>query len=165
MPTATATWTSTPTPIQTATPTPTATSTIDPTLDTDGDGRTDGEEIGGNPQLGGQRDPLNYWDFYDVGTNRGGAGAGDEDFTRDKKVNFQDVFIILDHFGHEPTDADDHDLDRYIPDALKPWRTAEGNEPPSGDKVTFVDVLASLKSFGHGCTAPPWETVRSWPSQ
>jgi hypothetical protein len=70
-------------------------------------------------------------------------------------VNFGDTLIVLDHFGHQATDANDHDLDRYIPDMVFPWRTADAMEAPSNDKVNFTDVLATLKQFGHSCIAPP----------
>jgi hypothetical protein len=118
-------------------------------IDPDGDGCTDAKEMGPNQSLGGQRNPNYYWDFYDVGTNRGGPGGGDENFTKDGKVNFQDALIILDHFGHDGTDAHDHDLDRDVPNPAMPWQTVEGLP---GDKVTFTDVLNNLKSFGHSCT-------------
>jgi hypothetical protein len=119
-----------------------------PTLDSDGDGCTDIVEAGSNHAAGGQRDPLNYWDFYDVGTNRGVGGAGDEDFTRDRKIDFQDALIILDHFGHDGSDVNDHDMDRMIPDASAPWKAAEATP---GDTVTLLDVLYVLKSFGDHC--------------
>jgi hypothetical protein len=119
------------------------------TPDADGDGCTDAQEAGPNHSTGGQRDPLNYWDFYDVGTNRGPSSApGDEDFTKDHKVNFQDTLIILDHFGHDGTDGHDHDLDRNVADASMPWRSSEGLP---GDSVTLTDVLNVNKSFGDQC--------------
>jgi hypothetical protein len=123
--------------------------------DYDDDGCHDSEETGANESTGGDRDPFFYWDFYDVGSARGLAGAGDENFTKDKKIGFQDALIILDHFGHEASDANDHDLDRQIPDPAFPWQTTEALEPPTMDKVNFTDVLAALKSFGHDCSAPP----------
>ena len=39
---------------------------IDPDEDTDGDGCSDGAELGEEETLGGWRSPLNEWDFYDV---------------------------------------------------------------------------------------------------
>jgi hypothetical protein len=117
--------------------------------DDDNDGCTDAEELGPNHGQGGQRDPLYYWDFYDVGTNHGPTNApGDEDFTKDHKVNFGDTLIILDHFGHNGTDGHDHDLDRAIPDASMPGRSAEGLP---GDSVTLTDAQNSLDSFGDEC--------------
>lgn len=35
-------------------------------VDTDFDGCSDGEEVGPDPALGGLRDPVNFWDFFDV---------------------------------------------------------------------------------------------------
>jgi hypothetical protein len=79
--------------------------------DTDGDGCSDaaekvwntGAQVGSN---GSNRHPGYFWDFYDVGTGRGAAGvANDEDFTPDGRVNFVDVFILLDHFGHDAAPA------------------------------------------------------------
>jgi parallel beta-helix repeat protein len=121
--------------------------------DTDDDGCADGEEVLFTPFFGGGRSPIDQWDFYDVGTDRGLVGAGDENLTKDRKINFQDALILLDHFGHNGTDAHDHDFDRYIPDAMQPWRTAE--ETAGGDSVTFTDVLANLESFGHDCSGAP----------
>jgi uncharacterized protein YjbI with pentapeptide repeats len=120
--------------------------------DTDGDGCSDGEEVAGPSHTGGMRDPLSYWDFYDVGSSRGAPGPGDENFTKDKMVNLQDALIILDHFGHDGADAHDHDMDRSIPDPTHPWRTAEATP---GDRVTFDDVFNNLKSFGSNCSGPP----------
>jgi hypothetical protein len=120
--------------------------------DTDSDGCADGEETSDNESAGGRRDPADRWDFYDVGSHRGLMGPGDENITKDGRINFVDTFILLDHFGHQATDEHDHDLDRWIPNALVPWRTAEDMEAPSNDKVTFIDVFNSLKSFGHNCS-------------
>lgn len=101
--------------------------------DDDGDSCTNGAELGPNPGIGGDRDPLEPWDFYDV--------------TEDAYIDLTDTLLILSHFGHgHDDDPLDTTLDRYSPDMLKPWRTA-----PSTDGVDIIDALASLKSFGHGC--------------
>lgn len=69
-------------------PTPLAT-------DSDGDGCTDAEELGLQPELGGDRDPDNFWDFYDV--------------TGERQIDLSDTLVILAHFGHGPADdALDH---------------------------------------------------------
>jgi streptogramin lyase len=152
-PTATATLTATSTPTVTATPGADAdsdglsdideanlgTNPSDP--DTDNDGCMDGAEVGPSESLGGVRDPLDPWDFYDVDD---GSRTG----TRDGRVDFRDALFILDHFGHGPTDdAFDDLLDRFVPNALQPWRTSEAN-----DGVTLIEALANLKSFGHLCS-------------
>jgi len=105
--------------------------------DSDGDGCTDAEEIGINHVLGGQRNPLYFWDFYDVdGT---------------KSVGLTDALLILSHFGHTANfDALDNLLDRYIPVVAEGWRSAESN-----DGIGLVDVLANLRSFGDSCSGPP----------
>jgi hypothetical protein len=101
--------------------------------DDDGDGCTDVQETGLNPTLGGDRNPLDPWDFYDV--------------TGSRSIDLVDTLAVLQHFGHGPNDDPlDQRLDRYSPDASKPWRTAEAN-----NGVTLLDALASLKSFGHHC--------------
>jgi hypothetical protein len=126
--------------------------TVNGDSDSDDDGCLDGWEsrpLTYAPSVGGDRDPTSSWDFYDVGVNRGVAGAGDEDFARDGTINFQDALIILDHFGHNGSDQHDSDLDRGLPNENKPWRTDE--ETVHGDSVTFNDVLINLKSFGHTC--------------
>jgi hypothetical protein len=35
-------------------------------LDSDRDGCTNNAELGSNPDIGGSRDPYNYWDFFDT---------------------------------------------------------------------------------------------------
>jgi len=108
--------------------------------DTDGDGCVDGREArvaSFAPNMGGDRDPLNPWDFYDVDSSR--------------SVGLMDTLLILSHFGHASgTDAVDDLLDRDIPDPSKPWRSGESN-----NGVGLADALANLLSFGHSCSGPP----------
>jgi len=101
--------------------------------DTDGDGCTDVQEAALSPLFGGDRDPRDPWDFYDVdGT---------------KSITLSDTLLILEHFGHaHDGDGLDPFLDRYVPDLLKPWRSAEAL-----NGITLADALANLKSFGHSC--------------
>ena len=106
-------------------------------VDSDGDGCADDEELGPNEQAGGQRNPLDFFDFYDV--------------NGDSFIDLSDTLLILAHFGHGPNDdAFDQLLDRFIPNPLLPWATSEANDGPD-----LGDALASLKSFGHDCTPPP----------
>jgi hypothetical protein len=142
--------------------------------DTDGDGCKDSYELanGFNPGY--------FWDIYDVGTNRGATPApGDENFTADGKVNFGDVLITLDHFGHNATQAghvDNFDmwLDRNnrkaaADNVFKPAGFGLPNPIDRGvgktvplskliafeqeNSVTFTDVLAALDGFGTDCSA------------
>jgi hypothetical protein len=101
--------------------------------DDDGDGCSDIKESGSNHNLGGRRDFLYYWDFYDV------TGNG--------TIDLSDTLLILQHFGHGPNgDALDNKLDRVTPYPTQLWRSAESN---SG--VDLQDALANLRSFGHSC--------------
>jgi hypothetical protein len=105
--------------------------------DSDGDGCTDAEELGPNKALGGQRDPLNFWEFLD--------------FTGDANVDLSDALAVLDKFGCNPGDACyDSLLDRNAPDPQKPRRSAQAT-----DGIDLTDALVNLQQFGHSCSAPP----------
>jgi len=110
--------------------------------DGDSDGCLDGEELGIDHGLGGQRNPADFWDFYDVNGT--------------KSVGLADTLLILAHFGHAATGSDgvpltDHNLlDRYIPNVAEGWRTAESNTG-----IGLADALANLRSFGDSCAGPP----------
>jgi hypothetical protein len=104
--------------------------------DTDADGCADSEELGPLAVLGGMRDPLEYWDFYDV--------------TGDMFIDLTDALAILVLFGSPAPDGGPLDpLDRDIggPGA---WNTIE-----SDTGIDLTDALANLQSFGHSCAAPP----------
>ncbi len=62
---------------------------LPPPGDLDGDGCANRQETGPDPQLGGQRDYRNFWDFYDT---------PDADGVKDKVVNIFDVFRVADRF-------------------------------------------------------------------
>ena len=101
--------------------------------DDDGDGCTNSAELAPDPGAGGDRDPLEFWDYYDV--------------TGDAFIDLGDTLLILAHFGHgHMDDAQDPLLDRDAPDPLKPWRSAS-----AVDGVDLNDALANLKSYGHAC--------------
>jgi hypothetical protein len=86
--------------------------------------------------LGGDRDPNDFWDFFDV--------------TGDQVIDVSDVLLILSHFGHAHAfDATDPLLDRYGPDPTKPWRTAAAL--PATQGIDIGDALVNLQSFGHHC--------------
>jgi hypothetical protein len=104
--------------------------------DTDGDGCSDTEELGPDPNKGGDRDPNNFWDFFEL--------------TGNKAIDLSDTLEVLDYFGAPGTSPVGNLRDRFIPDSDKPWRTDEGN-----NGVDLNDALANLKSFGHSCAAAP----------
>jgi hypothetical protein len=104
--------------------------------DTDADGCGDGAEPGADPASGGDRDPLNAWDFYDV--------------TGDAAIDLGDAIAILQKFGASPpASAYDPLLDRYAPDVDKPWRTAAAAGTHIG--IDLADAILNLQSFGHSC--------------
>jgi hypothetical protein len=107
-----------------------------PAVDTDGDGCTDVQELGPDPVKGGDRDPLYFWDFYDV--------------THDRTIDLSDTIAILQSFGTAPgAPLYNALLDRYAPDAAKPWRTAAATALNIGIDVS--DAVINLRSFGHHC--------------
>ena len=144
--------TNTPTPPGMNTPTPpggptdTPTPTKQPDGDTDADGCTDTQENGPDETLGGRRDYLNFWDFFDP--------------NRDRAVGFLDFLAVLRHFN---TAGDPSTLDPDGPEPLlgEYWASADrGGQAPGGDpwdelpangSITFADFLSVLRQFGHTC--------------
>ena len=106
--------------------------------DTDGDGCNDGREVLlTNHLLGGDRDPLDFWDFFDV--------------TGDKQIDLSDTLDVLSYFGDPGLPNTPGDLrDRAILNPAKPWRTSD-----SDDGVDITDALNSLASFGDSCAGSP----------
>ncbi len=101
--------------------------------DSDGDGCTDAKELGTDPVLGGDRNPNDPWDFYDV--------------NGDKRIDLSDVLDILGKFGLGPDNPGyDPKFDRQAPDGTKLYKTAADN-----DGIDLSDALLNLESFGHGC--------------
>jgi hypothetical protein len=108
-------------------------------VDTDGDGCSDVEESGTVADRGGDRSPAGFWDFFDV--------------TWDARIDLGDTLVILEHFGHGPSDdAYDELLDRDAPDTERPYRTAESS---GFEGIDLTDALVNLLSFGHDCSGPP----------
>ncbi len=106
---------------------------------TDGDACLDGLEFGAFPELGGDRNPSDFWDFYDV--------------TGDGTIDLSDTLFLLGRFAEGPgSPGYDPLLDRYAPDPAKPWRTAPSLAPLG---IDITDALVNLNSFGHGCASNP----------
>jgi hypothetical protein len=134
--------------------------------DSDSDGCTDQQENGPSPQLGGQRDYLNFWDFYDVWTRPVGDPSGWE---RSKGIDlFGDIFGVARRFGASDDDANapvNRNSDPLVPPALdnetgyhpafdrgaqigpNPWNLA----PADGAIDLFNDIFSMARQFGHSC--------------
>ena len=150
-PTAAPTATSTPTPTDTPTPTVTPTSTFTPTPtvtptkqpdpgDTDGDGCSDVRENGPDETLGGLRDYLNPWDFYDV--------AGLSGPTPDGVIDLLfDVLGVIQHYS--PTRAPPYDAhyDRGPTAGPNAWNMTA----PDGVIDLLNDILGVIAQHGHDC--------------
>jgi hypothetical protein len=99
----------------------------------DNDGCSDAEENGANPAHGGDRDPQDPWDFFDV--------------TGDRTIDLADALAILSRFG---LPAVGNELfDRHVPNISESHRTAY-----AGNGIDLADVIANLQSFGHSCAGP-----------
>ncbi len=106
--------------------------------DTDTDGCADGEEIvatAGSHAFGGQRDPLNHWDFYDVNGTR--------------RVDGADIGMVRLNFnGAGPTPPEDMIYDRSAGAAV--W--APG---PPDNKINAVDIGLVRSAFNDRCDLAP----------
>ncbi len=140
--------------------------------DTDGDGCADGEEAGPNPGLGGLRDPVNPYDFYDVPVptlHDGGTLAG-----KDKAISvLNDVLAVGDYLGtyddgppndlgidyDEDVDGDTVDdglaYDRSLGVDIDGDTLADLSDAPDGTIKVIEDLLLVLAQTGDSCQAPP----------
>jgi hypothetical protein len=112
--------------------------------DDDDDGCADIRELGEIPELGGERDPLNYWDYFDP--------------TGDRVVSGLDLFAILARFGSvgDPS-IDPHSnpgppptyhtrFDRGPRVGPNLWDLA----PPDG-AISGIDFFAVASQYKHVC--------------
>lgn len=133
--------TDTPTPTNTPTNTPTKTSTPTPVPpDTDGDGCNDGQESGPDEKLGGLRDYLNPWDFYDVA----GGGGGPPDQIIDLP---NDILSVIQHFSPSGAPPYDAAFDRGPSTGPNVWNMSA----PDGAIDLPNDILGVILQFGHSC--------------
>ena len=103
--------------------------------DTDGDRCGDGAELGPDEAAGGRRDPLNFWDFYDV--------------TGDGAIDLDDVIDVLSFFGNSALPETPGNLrDRDFVGSEFRWQTYE-----TDDGVDIYDAIVNMESFGHNCAA------------
>jgi len=140
--------------------------------DTDGDGCADGEEVGPNVALGGRRNPVNPYDFYDVPVptlHDGGTLAN-----RDQAISvLNDVLAVGDYLGtyddgppndlgidyDEDVDGDTVDdgraYDRSLGVDLNGDTVADLSDAPNGAIKIIEDLLLVLAQSGSSCVAPP----------
>ncbi|MEX2159439.1 MAG: flexitail domain-containing putative surface protein [Dehalococcoidia bacterium] len=110
--------------------------------DRDGDGCSNAAELGPNPELGGMRNPLDPWDFYDTD----GGGAVDL---------FSDILGVANLYGADvgddgPTEPDGYDpkFDRSPPAAgAEQWQMGA----PDGGIDLLTDIFGVMLQFGHTC--------------
>ena len=138
------------------------------TGDSDGDGCTDFAEHGTAAVLGGQRDHLDYWDFFDT------PNASNY---RDRHVDITDIAALVLRFGtvSNPPLTEEEALSEALtapPDRTSyhaafdrggpiPGEDLWDLQPPDG-AINIIDIGAAIVQFGHTCvstSAPPPNTT------
>lgn len=120
--------------------------------DEDGDGCTDWEELGPVNVSGGQRDPFNFWDFFDTPNSAN---------QRDKIILTSDISRVVARYGTNG----DKTGDPLSPPPPTGYHTAfdrGGSIGPNGwnlrqpdGKILTPDISAVVASFGASCIAAP----------
>ena len=108
--------------------------------DTDADGCSDGRELSNDPATGGQRDPLNHWDFYDVSGEGGGPPDGIIDLPND-------ILGVIQHFAPSGAAPYDVQFDRGVSSGPHPWNMTA----PDGVIDLPNDILGVILQFNHDC--------------
>ena len=130
---------------------------FEPDLDADVDGCTNATELGTNEVAGGQRDPLNFWDFAQqwVGVPLGKNGTvtvGDMGAVVARFGTFQDPALTEEETLAEartaPSDTSSYhaSADRSGSAGPNPWNLL----PPNGT-ITVGDLGVVVAQFGHFC--------------
>ena len=114
---------------------------IPPVDDTDMDGCDDVREFGTDETLGGLRDPLNPWDFYDVL----GPGAV---LPTDGVIDLpNDVLGVIQHFSPDGAPPYDVQFDRGPSSGPNPWNMTA----PDGVIDLPNDILGVIHQHSHDC--------------
>lgn len=118
---------------------------IEPTAgDYDGDGCSDAAENGTDPALGGDRNFINPWDFYDV------AGPGGPDVPDGVIDLANDYMQVLAHYsptGYPAGQGYEH-YDRGPWLGSSSWKDVQ---PPDGVIDLPNDLLGLIQQIGHSC--------------
>jgi hypothetical protein len=131
---------------------------LDPLADTDGDGCTNSEELGSDPALGGQRDPLNPYDFYDITDITFVLGS------KDKGVSGFDLNLLVLWAGAitgggPNANGKDYDADgngNTIADGLElDFAGIAGPATGPDGGISGFDLAQMLYESGDSCAAPP----------
>ncbi|MGB2694263.1 MAG: flexitail domain-containing putative surface protein [Dehalococcoidia bacterium] len=120
--------------------------------DTDSDGCENALENGTNAALGGRRNYLNFWDFFDT---PGPANV------RDHAVSVGDIFRVVGRFGA----TGDLSMSPLAMPPASGYHTAfdRSSTVPGGDSwdlqppdgvIATNDILFSVIQFGHSCATP-----------
>ena len=142
------------------TPTPTPVKQPDPG-DTDQDGCSDVAENGPDERLGGRRNYVSFWDFYDVWTHPLGDPQG---WARDRVITVFDILGVAVRFGPGPFLSEAEALAAALtpptsPSGYHPAFDRGGlvgpnpwdRSPPNGTINVVDDVLGVAVQFGHRC--------------
>jgi alpha-tubulin suppressor-like RCC1 family protein len=117
--------------------------------DWDGDGCPDKRELGADELLGGRRDPIDFWDFFNT---------PDAANLRDQQISIADITRLLPRFASVgdpgidplsapgPAPAYHTAYDRTPVSGGEQWQTG----PPNGS-VTITDITLMVQQFSHSC--------------
>jgi alpha-tubulin suppressor-like RCC1 family protein len=124
------------------------------TQDTDKDGCTDAQELGPNRGLGGQRDPTNFWDFFDTpnATNVRDKVVNSDDYSRISARYYTDGDATVDPLSLPPTTGYHPAFDRtYVGPNI--WNLG----PPDGH-IRIDDLTNLNRQLGDSCATTPTPT-------
>lgn len=123
-----------------------------PNMDTDRDGCPDRSELSGSESLGGRRDPLNRYDYFNP--------------SKDGLNRVDDILIVVrQYFIDDPVGSPDlnSQTDRTAIPGSNLWNLG----PPNGQQ-RVDDILAIVKQYFHDCaphyvtvSKPPWSEIET----
>ncbi|MEX0785493.1 MAG: flexitail domain-containing putative surface protein [Dehalococcoidia bacterium] len=127
--------------------------------DSDGDGCSDVQELGPDPQLGGGRDPDSFWDFFDVpnmsNVRDGAVSLAPDAYSVILKLGAKDNngAAIINRYS-DPMSPPPADRSAYHP-AFDRSPPPPGGDPwdsgPPDGAITLYDLLLVVFQYGHRC--------------